>query len=190
MEWNLISERNDDSSSCGNSSTEMMKCEPRGESIDESVGPESSQNIEGGAEKTLWTGHPSYLTYIVFFILGVVCIALGALYFSHLFWMIPLGVFLEFAPIIDRKSNVYTITNTKIRAKANIHRYIAEILIKDIINVDLQKRGSGKLFGLGNIKIVSGDEATVKVEIALRGISNPQRVLEKIKGLRDTQENN
>ena len=137
-----------------------------------------------GNENKLWSGHPSYWGYLVFYIFGVSAIILGSLHVTYLVWVIGLGVFLLILPILDRLSKVYVITSDKIRAQANIFRYVNEILIKDITSIDLQSHGVERVFGLGTIKFTAGVGEEITNQIEFKGVPNPQTVIEKIEELR------
>ena len=169
------------------------QCEHCEEFTGDLANPSTSQDIDEEAETTLWAGHPSYLGYIVYYIFGVIFIVLGSLHWFFLFWGVVLGASLIMFSIFDRNSKVYAITNVRIRVKANIHRYTDEVLIKDITSINLQRRAVEKLFGLGTVKVGSEDavedEVETNVEVAFRGIANPQEIMEKIEGLRDKQKN-
>jgi len=155
--------------------------------------PSTSDDVDEKAETTLWAGHPSYLDYIVYYISGVIFIVLGSFHWFFQGWGVVLGASLIMFSIFDRNSKVYAITNARIRAKANIHRYYDEVLIKNITSINLQWRAVGRLFGLGTIKIGSEDAAQdedededeVKVEVSFKGIANPREIMEKIEGLRN-----
>jgi hypothetical protein len=182
---------------CGeNNPVDTVQCEHCGEHIDESASPSTSHDTGEEAETTLWTGRPSYISYMTRYIFGAIFIALGSLHWFFLGWGVVLGAALLLFPIFSRNSTVYIVTNRRIRAKANIHRYSDEILIRDITSISLQQGPVEKLFGLGTVKIRledmaedesdAEDEEEVNPIIEFRGIANPRQIMEKIEGLRAT----
>jgi len=191
-----VSEETEKCSLCGESNlADAAQCEHCGGQIDASASSSLEQCTDEEAETTLWTGRPSYLGYMVRYIFGVILIVLGSLHWFFLGWASVLGAALILLPIFNRNSTVYAITNARIRAKANIHRYSEEMLIKDITSMSLKRGAVEKLFGLGTIKISledmaengpdAEDEEEANLDIEFRGIANPRQIMEKIEGLRD-----
>jgi hypothetical protein len=174
--------------SCGEENpADAMQCEDCGESINEAADPADVQNTGVEAETILWRGRPSYLAYTLFYIMGVVFLVLGYLYSFFEIWAIALGAFLIIISIMDRNSKVYTITDTKIRLRSNMHRYNIEIPVKKITDINLQRRSFEKLFGLGTVRIVSEVSAKRKTEIEFKGLSNWREIMQKIETLRAEQ---
>ncbi|MFC1951326.1 PH domain-containing protein [Chloroflexota bacterium] len=144
------------------------------------------------ASAILWTGHPSYLGYLYYFVFGVVFIVLGSLYLSFMLWSIALGASMVMVAILDRNNKVYAITDVRILARAHIHHYSDDIKIKEITDVSLHHGAVERLFGLGTVKIVSEvltehDEVVEEAQISFKGIKYPQEIMAKIEELRGKQ---
>ena len=68
-------------------------------------------------------------------------------------WALILGAFSITVAIFDRNNKVYAITDTKIIARAHMHRYSDETKIEEITGVSLHHGLLERLFGLGTVSI-------------------------------------
>ncbi len=136
----------------------------------------------------LWRGHPSYLSYLFYYVFGVILIVLGSFHSFFTIWAHLMGAFSIMVAIFDRNNKVYAITDSKIMARAHMHRYSDDMNIKEITGVSLRHGPVERLFGLGTVRITGEvfveEEEETEVEIAFKGIKDAHHIAAKIEELR------
>ncbi len=118
-------------------------------------------------EKVLWTGTPSHLYYVGYYVFGVLLMGLY------------IGFILILWALLDKYSRVFTVTNKRVTAKSGIiSRSIQEVAMKDIRNINFNQGVIERMFGLGTVQI--GSAGTAGIEVQFYGIPDASAVKEMI----------
>ncbi len=150
---------------------EAIKCKHCGEMLDKRFNATEEFAIDTGKENTIKEDKPALISYLCFFVLGVLLLAVYGL-----------GILVIIGAIIHRNSMIYTITNKRVRTKKGIlGRKIDEIDLNHIRNVSLRQNLEAKLFGYGDVLI--GTAGTAGYEIIIERIKHPQDTMTLIKDL-------
>ena len=148
-----------------------IKCKHCGEMLDKQTGAARQATVTEVEETTLKEYKPALVSYLGFFIIGVLLLAVYGI-----------GLFFIIGAFIHRNSIVYTITNRRVRTKKGIlGRKVDEIDLAHIRNVSLRQDLSAKILNYGDVLI--GTAGTAGYEIILEKISHPQEVMTLIKDL-------
>ena len=152
------------------------KCKHCGEFLDGTVPSsvsKSNTRTTSGPEQTIWEGHPSALSYLSHWILGVLLLPLFGI-----------GLILIIYAILDQQTKVFTLTNKRVMSKAGIiSRATHEVSLTDVRSISMQQSLSKRLFGLGTVQI--GSAGTAGIEVEFSGIANPAKVLDQIRQSKD-----
>lgn len=156
-----------------------IKCKHCGEFLDgrstHKTTPEKPKQ-EILEEEDIWRGNPSYLYYLLHFIVGVVLLPLFGV-----------GLIFILYALLDRNTKVFVITNKRVTAKTGIiARNIHEVGIKDIRNIDVKQGILERLFDLGTVEI--GSAGTAQNEVTFPGINNPIPVRDMVRQQKDETE--
>jgi len=158
--------------------------------MSDSLEDNATDNLDTKEEVTsvLWTGHPSYLGYLFYYVFGIIFIVLGSLHWFFAIWAHLMGAFSIVVAIFDRNNKVYAVTDAKIIARAHMHRYSDEMKIEEITGVSLHYGPVERLFGLGTVRIAGEvpaeeEEEGETTEIAFKGIKNARHIAVKIEEL-------
>jgi membrane protein YdbS with pleckstrin-like domain len=152
-----------------------VKCKHCGEFLDgrgQQKRPAAQRKSGARVENELWRGKPSFLYYLLWFILGVILIPFG------------LGWLLIVYALLDRATRVYTLTSRRVTSRVGIiSRTVHEVAITDIRNLNVKQGIVERLFGLGTVQI--GSAGTAGIEVEFRGVSEPMRVRDLIRREKD-----
>ncbi|MCK5849873.1 MAG: PH domain-containing protein [Kiritimatiellae bacterium] len=148
------------------------KCKHCGEFFDKArntnSGPAPSIPETQEAEKTLWTGSPSHDYYLLVYVIG-----------TFLILVYGFGLIVIIWALLDRTSNVFTVTNKRVMAKSGIiARSTQEVSMKDIRSISLQQSVIERIFSLGTVQI--GSAGTAEIEVQFEGIPDAPKVKEII----------
>lgn len=122
-------------------------------------------------EKEIMVCHPSAMNY------------LGGILLGLLTCMVLIGFLILLYIWIDIHFTSYRITTQRIIVRQGwIAKYQNEIWIKDMRGANLTQGIWQRIIGVGNISI--GTAATAGAEICMKGIANPQKVVDQINKLR------
>ena len=122
-------------------------------------------------EENIEIFHPSAMNYLWGIILGIITLP------------IVIGLFILLYIYIDIHYTKYELTSHRIIiCRGLIAKFQNEIWIKDMRAVNLNQGIWQRIIGVGNISI--GTAATAGTEICITGISNPQKIIDKINALR------
>lgn len=122
-------------------------------------------------EKEIMVCHPSVMNYLVGILLGLLtCVILIGFLILLYVW-------------INIHYTSYRITTQRIIVRQGwIAKYQNEIWIKDMRGANLVQGIWQRIIGVGDISI--GTAATAGAEICMKGIANPQKVVDQINKLR------
>ncbi len=152
------------------------KCKHCGEFLDGTAASSVSKSrtlTTSGPERTIWEGHPSALSYLAYWVLGVLLLpAFGV------------GLIVLIYAILDQKTKVFTHTSKRVISKSGIiSRTIHEVTLTDIRSIYMRQNLEERLFGLGTVEI--GSAGTAGIEVKFSGIANPAEVRDQIRQSKD-----
>lgn len=125
-------------------------------------------------EKLMWTGRPSTMNYIGWFIAGVVLAPLFGI-----------GIVLIIYAFLKLRGQKYIITDKKVTLETGIFvKSSNQLRIKDIRSINVTKKGLGGLFlGMGSVELSSA--ATGKAEVVFEGIRCADKLRDLISELQE-----
>ena len=123
-------------------------------------------------ESLILVAHPSAMNYLWVIVFGVLLIP-----------VLFIGVVMLLYAYINIKTTCFVITNKRVVTKTGLLRISqSEVRIDDVRGVNLQRDLWQRIIGTGNVTI--GTAATGGAEIVMRGVGNPNRVVEAINSQR------
>jgi len=150
------------------------KCKHCGEFLDSSsYSSQHSIPQENQQEKTIWQGNPSHYNYLGAYIIG------GLLVLAY-----GLGLIIIFGALLHKNSQVFTVTNKRVKSKKGIlARTTREVALKDIRSINLKQSIIERLCSLGTIEI--GSAGTAGIEVSFNGIVQAPKIKNTIAELKD-----
>lgn len=152
---------------------DAIKCRFCGEMLGASAqGTSAVTQNDVLVEQTLWQGHPSWLMYAGYFVLGA---ALSLVY--------GIGLLLLLIAVWDRLSRTYTVTSKRLIAvRGMLSRHRDEIALGDIRSMHLVRSLCQRMLGCGSPQFSSAGNADIEVAFwAIRDYTKVQQIVEQAK---------
>ncbi|MDE2290796.1 MAG: PH domain-containing protein [Elusimicrobia bacterium] len=140
------------------------------------------------AERTLWTGRPSYWNYWPSLLIGDLLVLLAlALWWTGRTkpapWTLLGSVPMYLDAVVRRLCVRYTVTDQRVTAASGlVSRRLDEVEVGDVRSIVLTQSLFERLVGIGTVGLSTA--AGEEIEVFLRGVPDADKVKETVRGAR------